>query len=68
MTEKKTTTKAKQEPVKEIKKSQRLVSFDEYFIGKNVRSEIKAAIKINLKGDFYKEQKDWDEILKEYIN
>lgn len=65
MTEKQTATKPKKKQVKEPVKSERLISFKEYFIGKNVRSETKAAIKIRLKGDLYKSKEEWDKILKE---
>lgn len=65
MTEKQTASKAKKNVAKEPEKSERLISFTEYFLGKNVRSETKAAIKIRLKGDLYKSKEEWDLILKE---
>lgn len=68
MTEKKTTTsKAKKEVDVEPKKSERLVSFKEYFIGKAVRDETKAAIKARLNGKLYMTEKEWDEVLKNSI-
>lgn len=65
MTEKQTATKPRKKQVKEPEKSKRLISFKEYFLGKNVRSETKAAIKIRLGNELYKTQKEWDKILKE---
>ncbi|MCW6701378.1 hypothetical protein NH288_04680 [Anaerococcus sp. NML200537] len=66
MTEKKITpSKAKKEVNPEPKKSERLVSFREYFLGKNVRDEIKAAIKVRLKGKLYMTNEEWDKVLKE---
>lgn len=65
MTEKQTATKPKRKQVKEPVKSERLISFKEYFLGKNVRSETKAAIKIRLGNDLYKSKEEWDKILKE---
>lgn len=65
MTEKQTATKPKRKQVKEPVKSERLISFKEYFLGKNVRSETKAAIKIRLENDLYKSKEEWDKILKE---
>ncbi|WP_311486614.1 hypothetical protein [uncultured Anaerococcus sp.] len=65
MTEKQTATKPKKKQGKEPVKSERLISFKEYFIGKNVRSETKAAIKIRLGNDLYKSKEEWDKILKD---
>ncbi|WP_311481091.1 hypothetical protein [uncultured Anaerococcus sp.] len=65
MTEKQTATKTKKDTAKEPEKSGRLVSFTEYFLGKNVRSETKAAIKIRIGNDLYKSKEEWDLILKE---
>lgn len=65
MTEKQTATKPKRKQAKEPEKSKRLISFKEYFLGKNVRSETKAAIKIRLGNDLYKSKEEWDKILKE---
>lgn len=65
MTEKQEMNKPKINLGKEPEKSERLISFKEYFIGKNVRSETKAAIKIRLGNDLYKSKEEWDLILKE---
>lgn len=66
VTEKKTTTsKAKKEAKQEPEKSERLVSFREYFLGKNVRDEVKAAIKVRLNGKLYMTNEEWDKVLKE---
>lgn len=64
MTERKSTKKV----VKEPEKSQRLISFKEYFLGKDVRSETLAAIKIKLNGSLYKSEKEWDKILTQELN
>ena len=69
MTEKKVQRKTKTEEKKVPKKSRRLISFKEYFIGKgSVRAETKAAIKVKLNGDLYKTQEEWDKILAAEIN
>lgn len=48
-------------------KSKRLVHIDEFLIGKAVRPEAKAAIKMKLQKDVYKSEDDWKELLKEYL-
>lgn len=68
MTEKKEATKQVKETTKEPKKSQRLISFKEYFLGKDVREETKARIKIQLKGSLYRSQEEWDKILAQTLN
>lgn len=68
MTEKQTATKPKKNVTIEPEKSERLMSFKEYFLGKNVRSETKAAIKIRLGNDLYKSEEEWDKILKDATN
>lgn len=48
-------------------KSKRLVHIDEFFIGKPIRPEAKAAIKMKIEKDVYKSEDEWKELLKEYL-
>lgn len=48
-------------------KSKRLVHIDEFFIGKPIRPEAKASIKMKLQKDVYKSEDEWKELLKEYL-
>lgn len=59
------TTKAQAEPVK---KSKRKVSFKEYMLGKNIRRETQAAIKITLGDDLFHFKSDWDKIVADFID
>lgn len=70
MEEKKTTkatrtTRANNE-AKEVKKSVKLLSLEEYLLGKPIRKEKKAAIKISLDENEFHTRKEWDSIMKKY--
>lgn len=70
MTEKvktpKKVTKEKTIPDKEVRKSRRKVSFKEFFIGRDIRRETLAAIRMKTDGEEFKFEEEWKEILEKY--
>lgn len=68
--EEKRTNEGVKEPAKKARKpekSKRLVHIDEFFIGKDIRPETRAAIKMRLDKDVFKSEDEWKELLKEYL-
>lgn len=63
---KRTTEKEVEKKEHKPEKSKRLVHFDEFFIGKDIRPEAKAAIKMKLDGEIYKTESEWKELVKDY--
>ena len=65
-TPKKRTTKKEEPPKPE--KSKRKISMKEYMIGKRIRRETQAAIRIKLGNDLFHTREQWDEIVKNHTN
>lgn len=56
----------KEKPKVAIKKTQKLISFKEFFIGKNYRDERKAAFKVFLNGKLNHTNEEWEKLLEEF--
>lgn len=58
----------KKKEVKQIKieRSKKLISFKEFFAGRNLREERKAAFKISLDGKLYHSEEEWKKLLDKF--
>ncbi|NLY08543.1 MAG: hypothetical protein GXZ11_01375 [Tissierellia bacterium] len=62
---KKRTVKKAEPPKPE--KSKRRITMKEYMMGKRIRREVQAAIRVKLGGDLFHSKEEWDKIVKEHI-
>lgn len=59
-------TKKAEQPKPE--KSKRRINMKEYMMGKQIRREVQAAIRVKLGNDLFHTKEQWDLIVKEHIN
>lgn len=59
-------TKKKEIKQVKIEKSKKLISFKEFFTGRNLREERKAAFKISLNGKLYHSEEEWRDLLDKF--